>query len=434
MSWVGGDIAGLQHMGAAMKRAQPETADIVKALDQKVDDLANDAEWRGESAERFRKIWSADSITVGALNSTVAGAGSHIQALGDTLQKYENTLHESADQYRKQGAQIGPNGEPLPVTVTGDPGKSPAKEALEAARQYKEIYDSTMALAKEAKIQTAASLSEALGYVLPDESGNSSVSPDTWATAADYVRGLYAIPNEKLKNVGDLLKELNEARDNFKATRGPLRDAKAEYAAKGLTLPASSDPALAHSKALSELNQAADDFSRARAPGGVLPGSTWLNVKLGDLPKLAGAGDLAKVLPKELGFLKDIPVLDIAATGFVGAVQAQDDHDRGWSNLRSYATDIGAGALGLAAGTAAVVFAPEEAAVGAVAVVGGGLVMGVGNIAYDAFHEHWSEDVHDHGVVAGIADGIGHSVWGGVKDTGTQIADVSKSVWHSIFD
>jgi hypothetical protein len=62
------------------------------------------------------------------------------------------------------------------------------------------------------------------------------------------------------------------------------------------------------------------------------------------------------------------------------------------------------------------------------ALVAGAVVVGVGNIASAAVNEHWMEDVHGHGVVAGIADGLGHSVTGGIKETGKQVVDV----WHGI--
>jgi hypothetical protein len=403
--------------------------------------LANDADWLGAAAQRFRKVWSADSIQVGVINGAVTQAGTTIEALGHELRALENALHDAADEYRPKNVPIGPNGEPQAVVVTGDASKSPAKDVLQAAKEYKEIYDSTMMLAKKARTDTATSLSDLLAGLLPPEDKKStSAKPDEWATAADYARGLLVIPNEKLKNHGQLAAELRDARQRFKATRKPLQAAKAQYAAKGLKLPATSDAALAHSRALRELNTAAEQFGQAGTPKGVLPGSTWLNIKLGDLPRAPGSGPWTKTLPKELQFLKDIPVLDVAATAFIGTVQAHEDHEKGWSNTRAYTTDIGAGAIGLGAGvatgagiTAGAGILGFSAPVTATAAAAGLVVVGVGNIAYEAFHEHWSEDVHRAGVFAGIGEGIGHSAWGGVKDTGSQLADVGKSIWHGVF-
>lgn len=431
MSWVGGDIPGLQAMGSAMAEATNKTSDITKTLDLNVDRLANDADWQGESVEAFRKVWSANSIQVGVVNSAVTQAGTTIKTLGDELQQLENALHDAADEYRGKDVPIGPNGEPQTVVVTGDPSASPAKDVLQAAKEYKELYDSTMMLARKARTDAANSLSDLLEGVQPTDDGSSKgANPDEWATAADYARGLYAIPNDQLRNADKLRAELNDARQRFKTTRGPLKAAKAEYAAKGLKLPATSDARLAHSRALQELEAAADKIGQSGVPKGVLPGSEWLNIKLGDLPRGPGAGAWAKALPKELEFLKEIPVLDVLATGFIGVQQAQADHDKGWGTVRSYATDIGAGVVGLGAGVAVGALLPEAVPVAGVALIGGGTVMGVGNIAYDAFHEHWSEDIHNDGVLAGVSEGIGHSVWGGIQDTGSQLSDVAKSTWH----
>jgi uncharacterized protein YukE len=442
MSWVGGDIAGLQAMGTAMAAAKDKTGEIGKTLDQRVDALADDSDWSGESAERFRKVWSANSIQVGLVNSAASQAGTTIKTLGDELQQLETDLHNAAAQYQAKGVPIGPNGAPEPVVVTGDPSKNPARDVLQAAKEYKELYDSTMLLARKARTDCADSLSDLLQGIQPTgDAKGGGAKPEDWATASDYVRGLYAVPNEQLKNADKLAAELADARQRFKDTRPALKAAKAEYAAKGLKLPATSDAALAHSNALKDLNEAADKIGQTAVPKGVLPGSDWLNVKLGDLPMVFGTGGaLAKALPKELEFLKDIPVLDVAATGFIGVQQASEDHDKGWSTVRSYATDLGAGVLGLGAGAVAVAIAPEAAPVLAVAAISGGIVVGVGNIAYDAFHEHWSEDVHNDGVLAGIGEGAWHSAWGGIKDTGSQIADVgettwngAKSLWHGVF-
>lgn len=439
MSWVGGDIAGLQAMGWAMGQATSKTNDIVSTLEGKVDTLANDAEWRGVAGTAFRQVWSESALEIGSVNATVTDAGTVIKTLGDELARLENSLHDTADEYAAKGVPIGPNGEPQTVTVTGDASASPAKDILQAAKEYKELYDSTMLLATKARSDAANNLSDLLDAILPPEGADSGdgVGPDVKASAADYVRGLLVIPNEKLSRLDNLRAELRDARQRFKATRKPLQAAKAEYSAKGLKLPATADAALAHSRALKELNAVADQISNAGVPKGVLPGSEWLNIKLADLAGDSGA--LAKVLPK-LGFLKNVPVLDIAATGFIGAVQGKEDYDKGRGAVQAYGSDLAAGAVGLGAGvatgagiTAGAAALGVSAPVSATAIAAGAVVIGVGNIASAAVDEHWMEDIHNDGVVAGIAEGVAHSVSGGIKETGSQVADVSKSIWHGIF-
>ena len=67
-------------------------------------------------------------------------------------------------------------------------------------------------------------------------------------------------------------------------------------------------------------------------------------------------------------------------------------------------------------------------------------VVGVGDYAYQAFHEHWSEDVHEHGDLGGVLTGIGNSgarVGGDLKNVGTDIYDGAKDLgvwaWHGPF-
>jgi len=54
----------------------------------------------------------------------------------------------------------------------------------------------------------------------------------------------------------------------------------------------------------------------------------------------------------------------------------------------------------------------------------------------NAFHEHWDQDIQQHGVVAGIADGVGNTAaktWSDVKQVGSDIGHTASSVWHGIF-
>ena len=82
----------------------------------------------------------------------------------------------------------------------------------------------------------------------------------------------------------------------------------------------------------------------------------------------------------------------------------------------------------MAGGLAAAGAAPLVA-VGGAALVGGAVAVGVGDLVYEGFHEHWDEDIQQHGVVVGIADGVGHTF----ANTGKDIGHMASSVWHGIF-
>jgi hypothetical protein len=145
-------------------------------------------------------------------------------------------------------------------------------------------------------------------------------------------------------------------------------------------------------------------------------------------------------LPKELDFLKGVPVLDVGASLFIGGVQAAGDIDKGRGLVQAVASQEGAGAIGLGAGVATGVGITAGAAalgfsapVTLTALAGGAVAVGVGNMASAAVNEHWMEDIHGHGIVAGIGEGLGHSVSAGASETVKQVEDVGKSIWHGVF-
>ncbi|MEU7061909.1 hypothetical protein [Streptomyces sp. NPDC046197] len=164
-----------------------------------------------------------------------------------------------------------------------------------------------------------------------------------------------------------------------------------------------------------------------------MPYDRYLNYKLADV--LRGS-ELAEGAPR---FLKEIPVIDVAATVAVGGLEAKQDHDEGWSWGHSALVDVGGGLVALGAGVGLAASIPVDGVV-ATAAVGGAVVVGVGTFADKLFHEHWSEDWDDHGAVVGTLYGIGHSgaqAWhageGMVTGTGHWIGDKSKALWHKIF-
>lgn len=72
--------------------------------------------------------------------------------------------------------------------------------------------------------------------------------------------------------------------------------------------------------------------------------------------------------------------------------------------------------------------APFELTAGAVAVVGVGATIATTGIIDHSLHEHWSEDIHDHGVVGGVLHGTGHVL----SETGGDFERLGKDVWHGV--
>jgi hypothetical protein len=115
-------------------------------------------------------------------------------------------------------------------------------------------------------------------------------------------------------------------------------------------------------------------------------------------------------------------------------VEAKDDHDKGWSWQHSVAVDGTAALGGVAVGAGLVASLPVDGAV-ALAAVGVGTAIVATSVLDHAFHEHWSEDIHDQGVVGGVLHGIGNvgsETWGDAKRFGDDIKDCGKGIWHGV--
>ncbi|MFR9800546.1 hypothetical protein ACL02U_32310 [Streptomyces sp. MS06] len=59
---------------------------------------------------------------------------------------------------------------------------------------------------------------------------------------------------------------------------------------------------------------------------------------------------------------------------------------------------------------------------------GGAVVIGATGIIDHSFHEHWSEDIPDHGVVGGVLHGSGHVL----SETGDDFVRLGKDVWGGV--
>lgn len=436
-TWLGGDLAGMQHLGETMKAAPNDMDDVVRALSSKTDGLVGDAGWKGDAATSFRKAWTANSIQAGALSEVVGHVGGIMDDLAAKLKDIEDSLYNAAHKAQNQGVPIGPKGEPQPIASNPGSTDPSAAATQKAAADYAEVYKSAMQLAKGYRLHAAEQLAQVYDQISFDPGKINS--PDQWVTIGDYLRGLYTIPGEKnFQNMKELPKEIEDARNRMRGTRKALKAEKAAYKAKGMKLPVDNDARLAHSGAVKELRGLETNLAAAEAGKGELPLTKALNTHLSDIaksiPKVGGAA--LDAVPKGLDFIKDVPVIDVAATGVAAELQSRDDINKGWSPAHARSADYGAGAVGLVAGSALGTGLAYAGAVPAVAIaVGGGVAVGVGDLAYQGFHEHWSEDIHDHGVVGGILTGIGHmgeNTGGDVKDMGVGVYDGAKSLWHSV--
>jgi uncharacterized protein YukE len=420
-SWVGGDIGGLRTMAETYKNAKDKLDDVVKPLSSAVDKLVGDAGWQGEAAESFRGKWSEDALAAGGFAELVHAAGEILETLANALSTCESSLQNAQHIAAGKGVPTDAKGAPLPV-MTANPPSADDQKTISAMNDYATARDEILHTAQHARLVAAKDLQGLYDKVT---SKDDSVSPGDKVTLYDALRGLYAYDAEDARAGGvEARRHIDAARAEAQAAKKQLRDERKVFQQQGRRMPDDLPAKSAYRDAVTKVDSLEADIARADNGSTALPYDRALNVKLVDAADALRLGRGLEALPD---VLKEIPVLDVAAAATCGLIEAKDDHDKGWSWQHSVTVDVGAAVGGLAVGAAVTAALPVEGAV-AVAAVGVGSVIVATSVIDHAFHEHWSEDIHDHGVVGGVLTGAGHVATETVDD-GKRLV---KDVWHGV--
>ncbi|MFF7597151.1 WXG100 family type VII secretion target [Streptomyces mirabilis] len=417
-SWVGGDIGGLRTMAETYKNAKKKLEDVVRPLSSAVEELVGDASWKGDAAETFRATWSEDALTAGAFAGLVHDAGDILDTLVGALSACETALQNAEHIAAKKGVPTGAQGAPLQF-VTSDPPSADEQKTISAFGEYDKVRTDILHTAQHARLVAADKLRGLYAQV------TAPVSPGDKITLADMLRGLYAYDAEDARAGGKEARRLIDgAKDEERAAKKELRAERKAYQKAGRSLPKDLPAKSAYRDAMTKVDSLEEDIARADHGSTKLPYDRALNIKLADAAEALRVGRSLEALPE---FLKEVPVLDVAAAAACGLVEAKDDHDKGWSWQHSVVVDGGAALGGVAVGAGVVAALPVE---GAVALAGVGVVAAVGatSLLDHSFHEHWSEDIHDHGVVGGVLTGTGHVF----TETGDDGVRMAKDIWHGV--
>ncbi|MEU6423351.1 WXG100 family type VII secretion target [Streptomyces spiralis] len=422
-SWVGGDIGGLRTMADTYKNARKHLEEVVHPVSRAVERLVDDARWKGDAAETFRGRWSEDALTAGAFAQLVHDAGDILGTLADALSGCERALQNAEHTAVRKGVPMGDKGVPRQL-VTADPPSAEDHKAISAMTEYAQVRGEILHTAQHARLVAADKLRALYAQV------TAPVSPGDKITLADMLRGLYAAEAEDTRARGKAARKLiDEARAEEQAAKKELRAERKAYQKAGKALPKDLPAKGAYRDAIARVEGLEEDIAGAERGSGALPYDRQLNVKLADAADALRLGRSLEDLPD---FLKEVPVLDVAAAGACGVLEASDDHDKGWSWQHSLVVDGGANLGGLAAGAAVtagvVAAAPFELSAGVVAGVGVVAAVGATSILDHSFHEHWSEDIHEHGVVGGVLHGSGHVL----SETGDDFKRYGKDIWHGV--
>ncbi|WP_405615411.1 WXG100 family type VII secretion target [Streptomyces sp. NBC_00076] len=417
-SWVGGDIGGLRTMAETYRNAQQKLDDVVRPLGRAVDALAGDATWKGEAAESFRATWSEDALAAGAFASLVHSAGDILSDLVDALSTCETALQNAEHTATRGGVATGAKGVPLPI-ATASPPSADDQKTISALNDYDTVRRQILHTAQHARLVAADKLRGLYAQV------TAPVSTGDKVTIADALRGLYAYDAEDARAGGRQARAaLDDAKAEEQAAKKELRAERKAYQKAGRALPKDLPAKGAYADAATKVDSLEEAIARADHGSTALPYDRALNVKLADAADALRLGKGVAELPE---FLREIPVLDVAAAAACGLVEAKDDHDKGWSWQKSVLVDGGVALGGVAVGAGVVAALPVE---GAVAVAGVGVVAAVTatEVLDHAVHEHWSEDIHDHGVVGGVLTGTGHVL----TETGEDDVRMAKDIWHGV--
>ncbi|MUM19643.1 hypothetical protein FZI91_21415 [Mycobacterium sp. CBMA271] len=447
MSWVGGDISGLQHAGTTLKGGPDKLKAVVHDLSGTVDQIIGSASWTGDAAESMRAHWTRNALEVAEVATFINGIGESLGQLGDGLSHLEGALYDSADACKQRGAQIDmSNGKPLPLQ-----GEATA-EATKAQNEYQAAYDYAMQAAKALRTAAAAEITSLVKPIV--ESSGEKTEADK-PTMASLLRGIYTGQHEAIgARILGLENSRKTAAASFEGAASQLENDMKEFAKTGgpKLPPALLQNAADFDGALSKF-QAVDKEVSAKIPElqdkTQLPGSKLLSTKIEDIAKVLPTGELSS----KLKLFNEIPVLDVLASGVMVYNQVQDDVSKGADKGTAIAQDSTAAGAGLLSGTAVGALGSVEAVADVIPgpgwVVGAGLVaaVGVGDAVYQGFHEHWSEDFAQHGIWGGLGEGLGNTfsregsdlkamgveVKNDVVDGWDWTADHAKSLWHGIF-
>ena len=433
-TWIGGDIHGLSALVGTLYGYIAPVTTVRSTLDSTVDGVVHDAGWYGDAASAFKAAWSNDSLAAEVLIDVLGQFADTVDGLAVALATYEHTLEAAAATAIAAGVEIGPDGGSLPVKPPLPPLlPDAANKAVAAGNTYESVRTYLLGQAHLARQDVVESLDALTTKIVPEKEG---LSKGDDVVVADFVRGLYAVPSAYRKAVED---ELANARSEVAKAKAAWRTSR-DATPPGQKMP--DDVKAALRDARGDL-----DAVHARLDGAVngesrLPGSKLLDLRFSDAAAALGRGgaDSVEGLARASKFLGDIPVVDGLAVLAGTYFGTESDLQKGGSLWPSLAENAGANVVAVGAGAAAgiavggaiagtaVAGAPVLAVVGG-AVVGGAVAVGVGDLAINAVHEDWGTDISQRGVRGGLAHGTSDVV----SNTGHDLENMGKSIWHGVF-
>lgn len=413
---VGGDISGLRNIGNLLGKTPSQLDDSARRLGVTVDNLVHDAGWKGDAADSFSSAWGQDAAAMTELSNCAGLVAEAVTTLAAKLSDLQNQLDGAIFGARQQGVPVNADGSVPEIFANSTAVNASVSFLTESTRIQAE--------AKAARDEAMAKLYTVLAAIDANAGGGPTVL--SWADVnalAPVLRGYYALPIARIEGIETkttkALRELQTAKDVLAAADSSAAAAMQEGFAT------SRDKA---ARALGKL-VAAETFAEH------FKGGKLLSTSVGEVAK--GIGALSQD-SKLAGALDNLPGLDVAAAVGATLAQMKEDTNKGWSTGHALLADGGSNLAGLVAGVAC------DAIPCVGKYISPAVSYGVGSFVYEATHAaHWTENIHDHGVVMGTLDSAGEAgkaVWSTdvvgmadkVGDAATHPLDTVKNVWGGI--
>jgi uncharacterized protein YukE len=428
-NWVGGDIHGLSAYAGTLYGYTPKINDVSTALSGKVSSTVGAAGWQGSASSAFSGAWDRDAQGCAALTTMTTSTGDVVNWLAVNLSQLESSLEAAAEKTAAHGVTIGPNGEP--------PQECLADATAENWRvAYQAFYNQAMHDAVNARNEAGAELRSIFDGVTGGD-----LHPGDRTAWNDVLLGFLGAKTRYRAWLEDQVDKLKGLKNDAQAKA--IADARQADGKFGKWSP---EDKAAFDDAKAKFGSGEDQLAGAENSEGAF--SKVLGASPSDIPAVSSALEDSNGLLKIAG---DTPFVDLAAAGISTYFNAQQDIADGVPAAAAYPLEAGGSALSLGAayaaggaatglvsgalvdGGAAAALGLGATGVGVVAggagVLAGGVVAyGVGDFVHNMIDENWAQDIHNDGVVGGIAAGTWHSV----ANTGKDIAHVGEDIWHGI--
>jgi uncharacterized protein YukE len=426
--WVGGDIRGLSAYAETLYGYGPRIDDVASALGSKVGQTVGAAGWQGAAASAFTTAWNRDAEGSNALAALTSSIGDVVNWTAVNLSQLESVLERAADEAESHGVPIGSDGQPPDACLA-----NPTAEAWRVS--YQAVWNEVMHDAVEVRNTAAGALQRTFDGIT-----GSDLHPGDRSAYDDVIAGFLGAQTRFRAYVEGKIPGLKQEITDAKVKA--IADARQADGRFGKW----SDENRGEFKNLkSELESVEGKVAEAKS------GENWFSKAWGfspsDIKPVGAALDgMDGVAGRLARFAGDIPVVDVAAVGLGTYFSAQADMNQfGVPSYYAYPGEAAGNVAALAAGgfvgglatggVAAGLGALGASGVGvglaaggAGVLVGGVVAYGVGDLVHNMIDENWSQDIHNDGVVVGVADGTWHSV----ENTGKDMANLGKSVWHGI--